>query len=484
MVSEQDSAIDTQNLVSFKLKELRIDSEDPWSDDLFRRENIAARLTPLISPQGQQLTISLHGQWGAGKTFMLKRWRKALGNAGYHAIYFNAWEDDFSNDPLLAITGQLSEHFKRGVLKNLAVKVAQYAVPLIVENLLGVAKASLGVSLKTEEKDKTIHPLLDAYLEQKATKDRLRTQLTKLSEHIGKRTKHPLVIIVDELDRCRPTFAIELLERVKHIFDVPNMVFVFGLNRDELCESLVSVYGNINTDVYLRRFFDFEFNLPDVDSRVFARYLIQRYRIGDALQQLANATGDQNIIKDYENYLLVIPSLWATMGLLPRDIDYGVRLLAFLAVNVSAGTFTHPFLLAVFIAIKFTKPDLYHELIKGNFQASEIMDYIDSTARRDLVTPDLTHQLDRIEGFLYCADGVNRHGEMNGMKAFTELRGLSPEDGELNFQVISQRAQNASEQQKERIRWAIQDGNMLPITNKVFGDLAKLIDIHQEALRR
>ena len=50
--------------------------------------------------------------------------------------------------------------------------------------------------------------------------------------------EQPLIFIIDELDRCRPTFAIELLERVKHIFDVPNMVFVLGINRDELCKSL------------------------------------------------------------------------------------------------------------------------------------------------------------------------------------------------------------------------------------------------------
>ena len=83
-----------------------------------------------------------------------------------------------------------------------------------------------------------------------------------------------MVFIIDELDRCRPTFAIELLERVKHIFDVPNLVFAFGINRDELCSSLQSIYGNIDADVYLRRFFDMEFTLPQTQTqRSFARYL-------------------------------------------------------------------------------------------------------------------------------------------------------------------------------------------------------------------
>ena len=79
-------------------------------------------------------------------------------------------------------------------------------------------------------------------------------------------TKQPLVFIIDELDRCRPTFSIELLERVKHIFDIPGIVFVFGINRDELCHSIKSVYGEIESGIYLRRFFDVSLSLPDAST--------------------------------------------------------------------------------------------------------------------------------------------------------------------------------------------------------------------------
>ena len=61
--------------------------------------------------------ISIDGQWGTGKTFLLRRWQKDLGSEGFSAIYFNAWEDDFCDDPLLAIIGQLSDHFQKGNLK-------------------------------------------------------------------------------------------------------------------------------------------------------------------------------------------------------------------------------------------------------------------------------------------------------------------------------------------------------------------------------
>ena len=120
----------------------------------------------------------------------------------------------------------------------------------------------------------------------RATKDELKKGLEKLSEAVFKRLQHPLVFIIDELDRCRPTFAIELLERVKHIFDVPYLVFVFGINRDELCKSLSSIYGEINTDVYLRRFFDFGFQLQEVESQAFVEHLIDKFQLGEAFRSL------------------------------------------------------------------------------------------------------------------------------------------------------------------------------------------------------
>ena len=105
-----------------------------------------------------------------------------------------------------------------------------------------------------------------------------------------KETGHPLIFIIDELDRCRPTFAIELLERVKHIFDIPNMIFVFGINRSELCSSLQSIYGEIDAGVYLRRFFDMEFSLPEIDSEPFCKSLMEKYKLNDFFSELSKNT--------------------------------------------------------------------------------------------------------------------------------------------------------------------------------------------------
>ena len=492
MVRQPNGPLDTQKTVSLKLSEPVVDSNNPWIDDLLGRQAIARRLTNLFATQEPPLSISLHGQWGTGKTFMLKRWQKDLEGQDFKAIYFNAWEDDFCDDPLLAILGQLLEYFKEDKLKNVADRVIEIATPLLRKNALGVLSKTTGLVLDFEQAQSSERDFLEEYLDQRATKDELKNHLAKLSEAILDESKRPLVFIIDELDRCRPTFAIELLERVKHIFDVPNLVFVFGVNRDELGKSLSSVYGDINTDVYLRRFFDFEFNLSEVDSQNFAQHLVDKFRLGEAFQGLSDAARNQGHMADYDNYKAIIPKLWSALNLSLRDIDYGIRLLALLARNVPLGTFTHPFLLAVLIAMKFKKPDFYRLLVTGDFETSEIMDYIEEECRRELVDNELSRYLDRSEGFLYCADNNNHTNQVEvGEAALTELKRVS----DLNqlfdnvsrpsgYSVISRRARVANQWQVSRISQAISDGRQFYIDGKVLGNLATLIDTYQSQLRR
>ena len=146
MSIQRDTSLEAQTSLALKLSEPEIDIDNPWADDLLGREEVAARLTNLVAIQEPPLSISLHGQWGTGKTFMLTRWQRALENEDFHAIYFNAWEDDFCDQPLLAIVGQLSDYFKDPGLKAIARRAAEMAMPLIQENLFAVLKATTGIT--------------------------------------------------------------------------------------------------------------------------------------------------------------------------------------------------------------------------------------------------------------------------------------------------------------------------------------------------
>ena len=174
------------------------------------------------------------------------------------------------------------------------------------------------------------------------------------------------------------------------------------------------------------------------------------------------------------------------MRLSLRDIDYGIRLLALLTRNVPAHTFTHPYLLTLLIGVKFKNPDLYTELVEGNFQANTLIDSIVEGLKRAFVDENITRHLDRIEGFLYCADTRNREGHLRGSEADQQLTKLLGDDfsSESELDFVSQRARNATPQQLQRIIQAILDGRSLRITDRTFGQLATLIDTHQAELRR
>ena len=477
MSEEAKSQVDPRDALRLKLPDLKVSSEDPWADDLLDRKHISSWLTKLIQNQSLPFVIGIHGKWGTGKTFMLKRWQTDLENQGFNAIYFNAWEDDFCDDPLLAIIGQLSSYFTEDRFKEGVQRVSSSALPLIRSNVSSVLTHFTGLTTDYEHDSPNKSDLIKQYLDQRRSKGLLKKELEKLSATVYTEINHPLIFIVDELDRCRPTFAIELLERVKHIFDVPKMVFAFGLNRNELCKSLASVYGDIDTDVYLRRFFDFEFNLPEVKSQRFAEHLINSY-------QLDRVAGRFIDTRDFANHRRVIPKLWSALGLSLRDIDYGVRLLALLVRNVPSGAFTHPYLLAVLIAMKFKKSALYDELVRGDVRTRDIMDYIDGELRQELVDEDLFRHLDRIEGFLYCADNASRVRPIAGEAALDELRHALHRSAEEGFQVISRRAQGANPSQLKRMEQAVRDGVHLGIDGRIFGELAVFIDTHQTQLRR
>ena len=484
MVSNSEAIEEAQKSVALKVGEPAVDADRPWKDDLLNRHEIATRLTNLVANQEAPLTVSLHGQWGTGKTFMLRRWQKDLESEknGYRAIYFNAWEDDFCDDPLLAFIGQLSDHFKESGYKALARRVVDVAIPLIKENLNQVVKTKTGITFKVEQFKNRRNTLVDNYNKERATKEELKKALTDLSAQVAKDTSHPLVFIVDELDRCRPTFAIELLERVKHIFDVPNIVFVFGLNRDELCKSLTSVYGDIDADVYLRRFFEFEFNLPEAGSEQFARTLMDKYDLVTLSQKLMEA-GDPRFSNHLADFIEVCPKLWSALSMSLRDIDYAIRLLALLARNLQRNSYASPSLLALLIGIKFKRPDYYNSMVSGDFEAKEIIGYINERSRLASADWQFAAKLDRIEGYLYRAERVNQGERVKGARATEELRMAREGKLEGDFHVISERAKNRDLNGLDGIEQAIKEGQHLGIDERIFVRLAALIDIYQADLR-
>lgn len=255
--------------------------------DLFGRADIGRGLANLIDATDEPLVIAVDGQWGTGKTVFLKMWAGELRKRGTAVVFFDAFENDFTADPFTAIAGQLVELARQK--EKLATKAGKKFVKTAIGTgkvllrsglKIGVKAVSLGVvnaddlsSLSNDVADE-LSEIADKHLGElitKAERDKsafasFRQALSDLPALLsGTQSKPRLVVIIDELDRCRPLFALALLERIKHFYSVPNVHFVLGVNLGQLGSSVRVTYGHdIDSHTYLQKFIHLTMPLGDV----------------------------------------------------------------------------------------------------------------------------------------------------------------------------------------------------------------------------
>lgn len=363
-------------------REPRVDHENPWSDDKLERWKVADVLTNLVKAQRGPFVVALNGDWGTGKTFFLERWKKQVEKnmeEQMRMIYYNAWKDDFFEDPIVPfLVGLMHE-----TGKNIRSEITRIVKDAAHRNARSFS-SKLGLTLPDFKDD-----ILKAYEDQTKTRSELRKILTKVIE--SRQSEHPLVFIVDELDRCRPDFAVATLERTKHMLDIPGLVFVYGINRRELCKSVASLYGDIDTDGYIRRFFDMEFTLPHRDSFEYCSYLVKQYAISTSIEAARVNAG--------RLFVDAIPSVLRTFASLSlRDIENCVRIATVAALNMAQGKigFHYETIVAV-IVVRLINNDLYRQFARGEHVAGKMIDFLSKNA----VVGD-TSWLNRIQGRLYA----------------------------------------------------------------------------------
>ncbi|HGM5882263.1 MAG: hypothetical protein KH046_01595 [Stenotrophomonas maltophilia] len=272
----------------------RIDPSSPWIDDLFERETEGQVLANLIASSAESpLVISLQSPWGSGKTVFLQR--LALHMAGtmrIPTVTIDAWKTDDCADPLVAIVAQLTRQLE-------AFRVQEPKLSRVVDRCIsGLASHGSRIILPGSSilADLTVpgsgsvlraagqfaEKLLDAQKHRADAEKSFRKTLLDVRDLLtgrdpGRRPR-PILIIIDELDRCRPDHAIRTLERIKHYFDAPGISFLIATDRGNLPAAVQSVYGaHVDGELYLRKFFDYEFHLRAPQPKVFAKNLVQNY---------------------------------------------------------------------------------------------------------------------------------------------------------------------------------------------------------------
>ncbi len=310
-------------------------ADDIWKNDFLGRDKDAEFLYRLAIGRNEEnvrnnkgsFVLNIDAAWGQGKSFFLNAVYETVKARKHPAVFINAWQYDFVDDPFAICVAALDRYFKsiqeqkeitktekfqkglktvrsqflnitwtlgKAVVKKAINKVAENGVEEVAsifdanENTNGGEKnfADEMAEAITEEMklfsdaaiDKFAQRQIDTINETQESLTIFQKGLGLIIEAIGESKKHelPMFIFIDELDRCRPTYAISMLERIKHIFDVPNVVFVLATDTESLGHSIKAVYGNeFKSREYLGRFFNRTYILPSASTSTIILSMLQ-----------------------------------------------------------------------------------------------------------------------------------------------------------------------------------------------------------------
>ena len=257
--------------------------------------------------------IFINAPWGMGKSLFADAIKEYLSEnyEEINTLYVNSWKMDFYDEPMKALIAEMSEDSIITVestekAKKFLKNCGKIFFGKILKNFL---LKRFNLNDKDIEEMKSFFNGLDtSELEDYKNYKKL---LEEFKDTLSKEER-PKIIIIDELDRCRPDYAIQLLEIIKHIFDVKNIIFLFLINRKQL-ESIVStIYMNSNLSIkYFEKFYDIELNLPEANYK----------ELNEPEFQVVNSFKEYKVDKNNysENRDLVIQKIFLDMIFVVND---------------------------------------------------------------------------------------------------------------------------------------------------------------------
>ena len=260
-------------------------NKDSLPPDIFERGRIAVQMCQLIVDMKAEAIspLALDGKWGCGKSTHALRMKKCFEN--HHqdqvkCIYWNASAEDYSENPLLSfivflyqnVTEENRAKFKANSLRVLGTCFRQglYNVTnQIFKNLIFVdiqeaCKSVISALEQAEiERGDIVATQFGKELDGIAAVSARLDAAEQLLVSVG--GEKELVIIIDELDRCRPDFALKLIESIKHLFSTENCKFILIMNKESMASSVNHLYGlgEDGSFIYLNKYINRTFQLPN-----------------------------------------------------------------------------------------------------------------------------------------------------------------------------------------------------------------------------
>jgi hypothetical protein len=396
--------------MSYRLPQLETPDDEPFKHDALDREATVKFLTSVIERSVENpLVLAIDAPYGTGKTTFVGMLRATLVKKNFQTIYFDAWRADYVGDPLVAMVAALDQVVPKEVGVGEKIKASLGVVRRVVGSVAkrGVVAAAKVATVGTLDLEKDIEKiysdlageatvdLVGAFQKEQELISCFRDELEKVVKQlpdVGKRG--PLVFFIDELDRCRPDFAISLLERVKHMFDVANIVFVLSVDKAQLEAATAAIYGErIDAAEYLRKFIDLEFALPASSSRRFLEAAVTRAGLDKFFDERAGYSENR---KDREYFVNIMFALATIFGLSLRAQERCIARLKLVLEQTPTNQYLDPQHLALLLVLRVLALDMFNKVVNGTISPDELLEFMRSQ-------PDGDRVLDSVDGRILVA---------------------------------------------------------------------------------
>lgn len=291
--------------------------DDIWADDkLGIKENVIGFSNILkqekFTESGTSKVYSISAEFGIGKTFFCDKLKDVLKQDNIPVSMLNIWKMDFYENPLVPLLINLQKTYAQysagprifpnptkllNAFKTIVSGISIEAnAPLFGKIVIdGEKMVNCHENLKKNAKDSSIYTEYEQFEEEL---NNLKTFLKNWAKEVDK----PIVIIIDELDRCRPDYAVKTLEILKHFFDISGFVFVLSIDEEQLKSSVETLFGTKNFDGYKRKFINNSFILPNPDKEKFTNFLYEKSGLANVIKHIEDSNKDLIFKVRRDNY--------------------------------------------------------------------------------------------------------------------------------------------------------------------------------------
>jgi len=315
--------------------------------------------------------IAIDAEWGQGKTWFAQNWKLRLTNSGHSVVYVDAFQSDYVEDPFILLASEINALIKddskqRDFIaraKDAAVAIAPSALRLAAQagGKIFLGASNIGSDLKelaekaSGDFGDSLGKLLESRIKNHKDESKSIEAFRSLLRSFASEAEKPIVIIIDELDRCQPSFAVRMLERIKHLFDVQNVIFVLCMNKAQLCHAIQGVYGQgTDAHTYLEKFLNFTFTLEPPapsESKGFIASEFAKYEIP--------------LTQEVDSFLNSLAYLSYIFQLTPRQLERCMALLALASPVKRWGM-----VLAEVVVLKVARPAYLAGMLSGSRDAA------------------------------------------------------------------------------------------------------------------